>query len=142
LLTSFGIFWAAEGCAGADKKWPGDNWAVLGLIAFVAVVAFILIELMKIAKRKPVPAKVAKAAPAAEKSVAVKRHPIVAGLIAFVEFWIDFIVGDDWRIAAGLVVAFVITASVTSSVIMWGTIPLFTALFLSYSLARVVKSSR
>jgi len=142
LLTSFGIFWAAEGCAGADKKWPGDNWAVLGLIAFVAVVAFILIELMKAAKRKPAPAKVAKAAPAAEKPVAVKRHPIVAGLIAFVEFWIDFIVGDDWRIAAGLVVAFVITASVTSSVIMWGTIPVFTAGLLSYSLSRVVKSSR
>ena len=141
LLTSFGIFWAAEGCAGSTKKWPGDNWAVLGLIAFVAVVAFTLIELMKIAKRQSTAVK-STSAPAAEKPAAAKRHPVVAGLIAFVEFWIDFVLGDDWRIAAGLVVAFIITASVPASVVVWGTIPLFTAVLLSNSLARVVKSSR
>jgi uncharacterized membrane protein len=39
LLTSFGIFWAAEG---AGIRWPGDDLAVIGVIAFMALVSFAL----------------------------------------------------------------------------------------------------
>jgi hypothetical protein len=31
-------------------------------------------------------------------------------IIAFAEFWIDFIVGDDWRIAVAVVVGLAVTA--------------------------------
>jgi uncharacterized membrane protein len=44
LLTSFGTFWAGEGL-GVD--WPGDDVAVLGVIAFTAVVAFSYTRLLR-----------------------------------------------------------------------------------------------
>ena len=144
LLTSFGIFWGAEGCAGTGKKWPGDNWAVLGLIAFISLVAVALIQILKVAHRKPQPVTAgigtAAPAPASEKSeVGARESKIIAGVIAFAEFWVDFIVGDDWVIAAGIVASFIITASAAMAVLVWGTVPLFTASFLTYSLARAIK---
>ncbi len=140
LLTSFGIFWGAEGSAGSSKKWPGDNWAVLGIIAFVAVVAFGLIEILKVAHRKPAPAKSGSTDGApVQTEVGVKRSKFVASVITFVEFWIDFIVGDDWRMAAGIVLSFLVTASSSLAILTWGAVPLITAVVLSYSLARAIK---
>ena len=140
LLTSFGIFWGAEGSAGSSKKWPGDNWAVLGIIAFVAVVAFGLIEILKAAHRKPAPAKSGSTDGApVQTEVGVKRSKFVVGVIAFVEFWVDFIVGDDWRMAAGIVLSFLVTASSSLAILTWGAVPLITAVVLSYSLARAIK---
>src|SRR5690348_7139482 len=40
MLTSFGIFWSAEG---AGIKWPGADASLLGVIAFVVAVAFVLV---------------------------------------------------------------------------------------------------
>ena len=147
LLTAFGIFWGAEGSAGKDKKWPGDNWAVLGLILGVALVSFLIVEVLKSIRKRPVT--VTAGASTAQKSVtesskAEKPEPnkVVKGLISFVEFWVDFIVGDDWRIALGIVVSFLITSVVKPSILIWGTVPLFVAVFLSYSLSRAVRSSR
>jgi len=147
LLTAFGIFWGAEGSAGASKKWPGDNWAVLGLIAGVAVFAFILVQVLKgtLAKQR-----VAVVASTAETTFEILEQDIekierskgLQSLISFGEFWVDFIVGDDWRIAAGIVIAFILTATIKVSAFTWGTVPFFVALFLAYSLSRVVRSSR
>ncbi len=147
LLTAFGIFWGAEGSAGASKKWPGDNWAVLGLIAGVAVFAFILVQVLKgtLAKQR-----VAVVASTAETTFEILEQDIekierskgLQSLISFGEFWVDFIVGDDWRIAAGIVIAFVLTATIKVSAFTWGTVPFFVALFLAYSLSRVVRSPR
>ena len=44
MLTSFGIFWASEG---AGVKWPGSDASLLGVIAFVVVVAFGLVALAR-----------------------------------------------------------------------------------------------
>ena len=44
LLTSFGCFWAAEG-AGVD--WPGEEIALLGVIAFFAVVSLGLVRALR-----------------------------------------------------------------------------------------------
>lgn len=143
MLTAFGIFWGAEGSAGASKKWPGDNWAVLALIAGVAVFSFILVEVLKVVRTKPRVAIAAKSAPVAEATVAKpERSKSMQGLISFGEFWVDFIVGDDWRIAAGIVAAFIITALIKTSSVVWGIVPLFVALFLSYSLSRVARSAQ
>ena len=143
MLTAFGIFWGAEGSAGASKKWPGDNWAVLALIAGVAAFSFILVEVLKVTRTKPRVAVAAKSAPVAEAAVAKpERSKSVQGLISFGEFWVDFIVGDDWRIAAGIVAAFILTALIKTSSVVWGIVPLFVALFLSYSLSRVVRSAQ
>ena len=40
MLTSFGIFWAAEG---AGIAWPGADASLLGIIAFVVVIAFSIV---------------------------------------------------------------------------------------------------
>ena len=44
LLTSFGCFWSAEG-AGVD--WPGDEFSLLGVIAFFAVVSLALVRALR-----------------------------------------------------------------------------------------------
>jgi uncharacterized membrane protein len=44
LLTTFGIFWGGEG-AGVD--WPGGDLAILGILAFMAVVSFVLVRQLR-----------------------------------------------------------------------------------------------
>jgi len=44
MLTTFGIFWSAEG-AGAD--WPGGDAALLGVLAFVVLVSFASVALLR-----------------------------------------------------------------------------------------------
>ena len=39
LLTSFGIFWGGEG---AGVAWPGSDLAILGIVAFLGLVSFLL----------------------------------------------------------------------------------------------------
>ena len=82
MLTTFGIFWGAEG-AGVD--WPGGDASLPGVLGFV------LLDL----------ARLRHAAAPPEARVRMKR---------FARFWWDFIVGDDWRVAAGVLLAFGVTA--------------------------------
>ena len=44
MLSAFGIFWSAEG---AGVSWPGADASLLGLIAFVVLVAFGLVALAR-----------------------------------------------------------------------------------------------
>ena len=141
LLTAFGIFWGAEGSAGIGKKWPGDNWAVLGLIVGVALLSFILVQVLKATRVRPRLAVGAGTLTPKPKVTKPEHSKAVAGIVAFGEFWIDFILGDDWRIAAGIVIAFILTATIKVTAFTWGTVPFFVALFLSYSLSRVVRST-
>jgi uncharacterized membrane protein len=50
MLTAFGIFWSAEG---AGITWPGADAALLGLIAFVVVLSFGLVTLVRRAAEVP-----------------------------------------------------------------------------------------
>jgi hypothetical protein len=61
-------------------------------------------------------------------------------LRGFGAFWWDFIVGDDWRIAVGIVVALAATALVaTTSVPAWWIMPMAVVLLLDLSLWGVVR---
>jgi hypothetical protein len=52
-------------------------------------------------------------------------------------FWWDFIVGDDWRVAVGIVLAFGLTAILaTTSAPAWAVLPLAVAAVLWLSLRR------
>jgi hypothetical protein len=54
---------------------------------------------------------------------------------SFLRFLWDFVVGDDWRIAAGVVVALGVTALVADTdVAAWWVLPAATALLLAASL--------
>jgi uncharacterized membrane protein YccC len=67
---------------------------------------------------------------------------VVRGVRAFGLFWWDFIVGDDWRIAAGIVIALGVTAAIaTTSAPTWWVLPVAVALLLGVSLWRAARSS-
>jgi hypothetical protein len=55
----------------------------------------------------------------------------------FLRFWWDFVVGDDWRAALGVVVALGATAAVVAAgVDAWWLMPIAVALVLYVSLKR------
>jgi uncharacterized membrane protein len=55
LLTTFGIFWGAEG---AGAHWPGADGAILGLLAFTVLVALLGVAILRrgTGPARPVPA--------------------------------------------------------------------------------------
>jgi hypothetical protein len=56
----------------------------------------------------------------------------------FARFWWDFIVGDDWRVAAGIALALGLTAALaTTWATAWIVLPLAVAAVLWLSLLRV-----
>ncbi len=62
-------------------------------------------------------------------------------IVGFFQFWYDFIVGDDWTIAAGVVIALVLTALLArTSVAAWWLLPVAVALGLTASLWRVART--
>ncbi len=61
---------------------------------------------------------------------------------AFARFWWDFVVGDDWRIAAGVAAALGICALlVHEDVVAWWLLPLAVLALLAESLRRATHSS-
>jgi hypothetical protein len=60
---------------------------------------------------------------------------------SFAAFWWDFIVGDDWRVAAGIVIALGLTAALTDcGWSAWWLLPLAVAVLLGRSLQRATRS--
>jgi hypothetical protein len=63
-------------------------------------------------------------------------------VIAFLRFWYDFIVGDDWLIAAGIVAAIGLTAVIAGQGIdAWWTMPLAVIALLAASLRRALRKA-
>jgi hypothetical protein len=68
---------------------------------------------------------------------------MAARIRGFLHFWYDFVIGDDWRIAAGVVCAFLITWAVsTTTAAAWWVTPLAVFLLLPLSVARAVYGRR
>jgi uncharacterized membrane protein len=159
LLTSFGIFWGAEG---SGARWPGTDTALLGLIPFVAAVAFLLVFALRRHRQREVAS-----SPIIENvdgsvvpelsrqdlineldivtvdSEKASRTTIVARLTSFGAFWYDFVIGDDWRMAAGIVVAFALTGWLKSvASVNWILVPAAVVALLAYSLSRVIRDLR
>ena len=61
----------------------------------------------------------------------------------FLRFWVDFIVGDDWTIAAGVVVALALTAIVAHHGVRsaWWLLPVVVGVGLTVSLLRATRRS-
>jgi hypothetical protein len=65
---------------------------------------------------------------------------MVRFLVGFGRFWYDFIVGDDWTIAAAIVVALIVTnLLVRAHVTAWWLLPVIVIVFLAVSLWRVAR---
>ena len=56
-------------------------------------------------------------------------------LAAFGRFWWDFVVGDDWVAAAGVVAGLALTAALAA----WWVLPVAVALVLALSLLRAAR---
>lgn len=61
---------------------------------------------------------------------------------AFGAFWYDFVIGDDWRGAAGVVVGLAVTYGlVQASVPAWWVLPVTVILVLPWSIRRARRES-
>ena len=62
---------------------------------------------------------------------------MVRRIKAFGAFWYDFVIGDDWLVAAGVVIALALTYAVSlTTVPAWWLLPLALAVLLPVSLRR------
>jgi hypothetical protein len=65
---------------------------------------------------------------------------MVSRIRAFLYFWYDFVVGDDWRVAVGVVAALAATYAVsTTTVPAWWLLPTAVSLLLPLSLWRATR---
>jgi hypothetical protein len=63
-------------------------------------------------------------------------------LTDFLAFWYDFIVGDDWTVAVGVVIALIVTALLArNSVPAWWLLPLAVVALLGASVWRVARKA-
>jgi hypothetical protein len=64
-------------------------------------------------------------------------------LRSFLRFWYDFIVGDDWTVAAGVILALAATAVLAhAQVPAWWLLPAAVVVILAVSLTRTVRATR
>jgi hypothetical protein len=63
-------------------------------------------------------------------------------VIAFARFWYDFVVGDDWRVAVGIVAALGLTAVLSDhGVAAWWLMPVAVVAILLGSLRHAVRQA-
>jgi hypothetical protein len=78
----------------------------------------------------------------ATASAGQQRRAVSARLRAFGAFWYDFVIGDDWVVAAGVVVGLLGTWGLHEArVAAWWLLPLLLLVLLPVSLARAVSGS-
>ena len=74
------------------------------------------------------------------KSSSEWRSRIMSYIVSFVKFWYDFIIGDDWLIAALVVVTLCVLAIVHRSNLWW-VLPIVVAVALGASLWRATRTA-
>jgi len=145
LLTTFGIFWSAEG---ARAIWPGSDLALLVVFGFVAALSAASVVVLRLRRRRRMDA--AELAPNAAPSVppdsepgspSPSPKPQRSALARFGLFWYDYLVGDDWQVALGIVLALVLTfllAPIWPAA--WLIMPIAVLLLLPYGLGRFLRT--
>ena len=141
MLTSFGIFWGAEG---AGAIWPSADAYLFAIVPFVTVVSLILVQLLKAKKSKtPITVKVPVGADLTELDELDAESVLEdKGFVKIVKdfgfFWYDFLIGDD-LIGFAIVIAALegTNAMVHSGHNAWWLLPLAVAALLPINLFRV-----
>ncbi len=144
MLTSFGIFWGAEG---AGAEWPHADLSILGILIFMVIVTQALIYILKRQKDVQVvrvPAgDIADVADFDEADVeAIMEDRGVIKLIKdFGYFWYDFLIGDD------LIGTAIVLAAMEATYLLhhhansnaWYVLPIAVAFLLPVNLFRVTR---
>ncbi|HLX88637.1 MAG TPA: hypothetical protein VKR22_09320 [Acidimicrobiales bacterium] len=66
---------------------------------------------------------------------------MMQALRRFGRFWYDFVVGDDWRVALGVIAALALTYGISrSSAPVWWLLPLSVLALLALSVRRAVRA--
>jgi len=61
-------------------------------------------------------------------------------ITGFVAFWYDFVVGDDWTVAVGVIVALILTALLAhGGIAAWWLLPIAVVALLGASVWRVAR---
>jgi len=146
LLTTFGIFWSAEG---AGVVWPGSDLALIAVAAFVVALSAACVAVLRLRRRGRMDAAAAApsaapppVAPAAAAPTAAPTSPPrpPSPLKRFGLFWYDYLVGDDWQVALGIAAALVIAFLLAPAwIAAWLVMPLAVLLLLPYGLARSLR---
>lgn len=166
MLTSFGIFWGAEG---AGAIWPGSDASLLVIVPAVLVLALALAGGMRRFRmsRLAAPKSVQVAALVGGETVsggpsdealdlsdgaldaAAEAVPWFAAdsvptfgtrMRSFGAFWYDFIVGDDWQIATGVALGLLITFVVSlTTPLAWIVMPAAVAFLLPHGIRRAMR---
>jgi hypothetical protein len=127
MLTSFGMFWSAEG---AGASWPGSDAALLALIPGLLAAALAAVALM----RRRVGSQSTATKPSAADGDDAADISVLLRIARGV--W-SFVVGDDWRIALGIVaVLAVVAVFAASEITAWWVLPLGVIVLLADSLRR------
>ncbi len=67
---------------------------------------------------------------------------MLAKLRGFGAFWYDFVIGDDWRVAVGVIAALAVTYAIARSTpSVWWILPVAVVLLLPMSLWRATRRS-
>ena len=156
MLTSFGVFWGAEG---AGALWPGADVSLLVLVPSVAVFALALVAVMRAWRLRALGGSAAPSVPVAVATETAASSPAgiapastgtavltkpartpLAGLKSFGLFWYDFVIGDDWQVAAGIAVALALTFWISQVAhFSWVLLPIAVLLLLPYSIRRALR---
>lgn len=131
MLASFGVFWGAEG---AGANWPGDDAALLVIAPAIAVYCLLLAVVFARRRARRTQDAADGAPPPAPRP---GRRP--GPLARFGLFWYDFIVGDDWRITAGVVLMLLIVALGQHWAGAWVVAALFLLALIPYGTARTAR---
>lgn len=150
MLTSFGIFWGAEG---SGATWPGNDLSLLGIIPFMGLLSLGFVSVLKARHERhlaPISSRAAVLSATAEEEIedpieedefeVLQSRTFATSVKAFGAFWFDFLIGDDWRGSVGIISAFMLTFWINKSGgSSWWIVPVAVAVLLPYNLLRVTR---
>ena len=130
MLTSFGIFWGAEG---AGAMWPHGDGALLAIVPSVFLVSYLMVIYLKSRKKVVVPALKDEVV---EQTI-LKERGFLLLIKEFGWFWWDFIVGDDVVGFVGILLALLVIRG--GLIHRWWVLPVAVVLLLGRKLLIAVK---
>ena len=132
MLTSFGVFWGGEG---VHAHWPGGDAALLVVIPVVLLFA--------LAQRRTLLRRALAAAPSRAPPGTPRRCTHEPRAVRYCSFLWDFVIGDDWRIAAAVAVTLVAMLVLSNNgAAVWWLLPIVVLVMLGVSVWGVARSHR